>query len=305
MTLERFHRVSKREHCPICEKSDWCLVSNDGATAICMRVDNGRPANCGGWIHILKAPPRRTFIPRRPTCPLPQLFDAARVMSGYRDEFTAEKVGHDIFDSLLEIADDLHLCAADIDRLKVGRSAFNDAWAFPMRDGSGKIVGIRLRRYNSSDKWSVSGSKDGLFYDPDLQPLESVYKGVRGREIVIVEGATDAIAGYTLGLPAVGRSSCNTGVEHLKELCSRLRVNRVTIVADNDPYKSRPGSASRPPTRWRPGLDGAARLAKDLGRLYRIVRPPEKDLRDWLGRNLTPRQFWYLANLKKWRMTCD
>ena len=40
-------------------------------------------------------------------------------------------------------------------------------------------------------------------------------------------------------------------------------------------------------------------------RLYRIVRPPEKDLRDWLGRNLTPRQFWDLANLKKWRMTCD
>ena len=204
--------------------------------------------------------------------------------------------GRDIFDSLGDIQKDLDLLAGDIDRLLVGRSAFHGAWAFPMLDGQGRTVGIRLREYGGSRKWSVAGSRDGLFYDPELEPRDEPCNGVRGRELVVVEGATDCIAGYALGLPCVGRSACSTGVEALRDLCARLLVSRVTIVSDNDEYKFRPDG-----TPWRPGEEGAHALAHRLGRTYRIVTPPKKDLREWLYAGLTSATFWKVASLQPWK----
>ena len=302
--MERFHKVSRREPCPVCGHADWCVVSNDGGTAICFRTESSRPHSKGGWIHVLK----RTLPPMRPVQqvrrPRPQLVDMERVMQGFRAEF--EQYGDkDLFDSLREIAQDLKLGAAEIDRLAVGRSKFYNAWAFPMRDGDGKTVGVRLREYKRGCKWSVAGSKNGLFYDPDMAAAETVSHGTRGREIVIVEGATDCVAGYAIGLATVGRSSCNTGVEHLQRLCERLRVSRVTIVADNDRFKERtthtPGGAPMR-TVWRPGMEGAERLAQDLGRMYRLVTPPKKDLREWLYAGLTAETFDAVADAQKWRM---
>ena len=285
-----WHNVTKREPCPICHKPDWCTVSNDGMMCVCRRVESNHPAKSGmGWIHVLVERPRREFVPRMPKRPKPQLFDAAATMAGYRAEFEAPGGGKDIFDSLLEIANDLDMCAAHIDRLLVGRSAFHGAWAFPMLDGEANCVGIRLREYGGSRKWSVAGSRDGLFYDPQLEPCELMVDGAAvvdstgirwKREIVVVEGATDTIAGYALGLPCVGRSSCGTGAEALKALCRRLRVQSVTIFADNDAYKVRPNGVP-----WRPGIEGAVRLGEALQRPFRIVMLPRKnghkDLRDW------------------------
>lgn len=293
-----WHNVSKREPCPICHKPDWCTVSNDGMMCVCRRVESQHPAKSGmGWVHVLVERPKREYVPRMPQRPKPKLFDAAATMAGFRAEVEMPGGGKDIFDSMLEIANDLNLCAAHIDRLLVGRSAFHRAWAFPMLDGQGKTVGIRLREYGSSRKWSVAGSRDGLFYDPQLEPREAVYNGLAGRELVVVEGATDTIAGYCLGLPCVGRSSCGTGGDMLRDLCSRLKVGRVTIVTDNDPYKLRPDG-----TPWRPGIEGAQKLAQKLGRTFRIVTPPKKDLREWYYAGLTAQTFWQVADLQQWRV---
>jgi len=291
-----WHEVSKREPCPICHKPDWCTVKTNGEVCHCMRVESKHPCGSGGWIHFLIERPKREYVPRMPQRPKPKLFDAAATMAGFRAEFEAPGGGKDIFDSLLEIASDLDMCAADIDRLLVGRSAFHRAWAFPMLNGQGNTVGIRLREYGGSRKWSVAGSSDGLFYDPLLEPREAIYNGLRGRELVVVEGATDCIAGYCLGLPAVGRSSCGTGGDMLRDLCSRLRVGRVTIVTDNDPYKLRPDG-----TPWRPGIEGAQRLAQMLRRTYRIVTPPKKDLREWYYAGLTAETFWMIADLQPFK----
>ena len=293
-----WHNVSKREPCPICHKPDWCTVSNDGMMCVCRRVESPHPAKSGmGWVHVLVERPKREYVPRMPQRPKPKLFDAAATMAGFRAEVEMPGGGKDIFDSMLEIANGLDLCAAHIDRLLVGRSAFHGAWAFPMLDGQGKTVGIRLREYGSSRKWSVAGSRDGLFYDPQLEPREAVYNGLAGRELVVVEGATDTIAGYCLGLPCVGRSSCGTGADMLRDLCSRLKVGRVTIVTDNDPYKLRPDG-----TPWRPGIEGAQKLAQKLGRTFRIVTPPKKDLREWYYAGLTAQTFWQVADLQQWRV---
>ena len=304
--MERFHKVSRREPCPVCGKSDWCVVSNDGGTAICFRTESDRPHDKGGWVHVLKLtlpPMRRDFAPVRR--PRPQLIDMERVMQGFRAEFEGDGAERDVFDSAIEIGAELGMPGAVVDRLVCGRSRFYSAWAFPMRDGDGKVVGVRLREYGGSRKWSVAGSKDGLFYDPELQAAETVSHGMRGREIVVVEGPTDCAAGYAIGLATVGRSSCNTGAGHLKRLCERLRVSRVTIVTDNDSYKERmvhaPGGA---PTRtvWRPGMEGAERLAHDLGRMYRLVTPPRKDLREWLFAGLSADTFQTVADAQRWRM---
>ena len=296
--MGEWRNVSKRDPCPICQKPDWCGVSADGVVCHCMRVPSANVCPSGGWFHFLVERPRRPAMPRRtPKPPVrPRLFDAAAAMASFRAEFEAPGGGRDIFDSLIEVGQDLNLRPADIDRLLVGRSAFHGAWCFPMLDGAGKCVGIRLRRYGSSDKWSVGGSRDGLFYDPELEPREAVYNGVKGRELVVVEGATDCVAGYALGLPCVGRSSCSTGADMLWELCDRLRVQRVTIVSDNDAYKFRPDG-----TPWRPGQEGAQDLARRLGRTYRIVTPPKKDLREWLAAGLTAAAFWMVADLQTWR----
>ena len=289
-------RVSRAHPCIVCGKVDWCGISADGVVCHCMRVESPHPCPSGGWFHFLVERPRRECVPRIPLFPKPQLFNAEITMQGYKAEFEAPGGGRDIFGSLLEIGRDLNLCPADIDRLLVGRSAFHGAWAFPMLDGGGKCVGIRLREYGGSRKWSVAGSRDGLFYDPQIQPREAVYNGLRGRELVVVEGATDCIAGYALGLPCVGRSSCGTGADALKELCARLKVSRVTIVSDNDKYKFRPDG-----TPWKPGAEGAQALARRMGRTYRIVTPPKKDLREWYYAGLTAETFWMVADLQPWR----
>ena len=295
--MNGWRRVSRREPCPICEHGDWCGVSDDGEVCHCMRVESANPCPSGGWFHFLKERPARMPARRGPKPPVrPRMFNAELTMAGFRAEFEAPGDGRDIFDSLIEVGQDLNLRPADIDRLLVGRSAFHGAWAFPMLDGEGRCVGIRLREYGGSGKWSVGGSRDGLFYDPELEPREAEYNGLKGRELVVVEGATDCIAGYALGLPCVGRSACATGVDALRGLCARLGVQRVTIVSDNDDYKFRPDG-----TPWKPGAEGAQALARRLGRTYRIVTPPKKDLREWLYAGLTAETFWMVADLQPWR----
>ena len=290
-------RVSRAHPCIVCGKGDWCGVSADGVVCHCMRVESPHPCPSGGWFHFLKERPKRVEVRRGPKPPVrPRMFNAELTMAGFRAEFEMPGGGKDIFDSLIEVANDLNLRAADIDRLLVGRSAFHRAWAFPMLDGQSQCVGIRLREYGGNRKWSVAGSCDGLFYDTKIQPREEVYNGLRGREIVVVEGATDCIAGYALGLPCVGRSSCGTGADMLRDLCARLKVSRVTIVSDNDKYKFRPDG-----TPWKPGAEGAQALARRMGRTYRIVTPPKKDLREWDDAGLTAETFWMVADLQPWR----
>lgn len=93
--------------------------------------------------------------------------------------------------------------------------------------------------------------------------------------ILIVEGPTDAAAGWELGYNAIGRPSCNQGNSMLVSLM-RLSRQRIVIVADNDG----------------PGLDGAYSLADQLhaySRGVKVVRPiAGKDLREWYRSGLTP-----------------
>ena len=55
VAASKWVRVNRRIPCPVCGKPDWCLISQDGKTAICARIESNKPAgNKGaGWIHTL------------------------------------------------------------------------------------------------------------------------------------------------------------------------------------------------------------------------------------------------------------
>jgi conjugative relaxase-like TrwC/TraI family protein len=51
---QKLVRVKRGRPCPICEKTDWCSVSEDGAVAICMRVPSEHETRNGGYLHLLE-----------------------------------------------------------------------------------------------------------------------------------------------------------------------------------------------------------------------------------------------------------
>jgi hypothetical protein len=273
-------RVDRRNPCPVCGKPDWCGTSEDGGVAVCMRVRSATEAKNGGWVHIVHG---RVLPVRRATGPPPvrvRMFDAAKYHAAIRRAWDGV---------LLDgTALSLGVDADALDRLAPGYDACNRAVGFPMRDADGDVTGIRLRAHDGR-KWSVSGSVDGMFYDPALALGE-------GRELVVAEGVSDTAAAYTLGLAAVGRSSCRTGAALLGALCGRLRPRLVTIVCDRDGW-TRHGAGMA-----RAGVDGAVDLGRSLGRPYRVVVPPVKDLRCWLVDGLTREGFEAFAGCSTVRL---
>jgi hypothetical protein len=129
------------------------------------------------------------------------------------------------------------------------------AWAWPMRNGAGDIAGIRLRN-DEGRKWAVRGSKQGLF----CSSYPAAEKGF------ITEGPTDCAAAISLGFYAVGRPSCLGGTEHLQSMFKRKGVRRAVILADND----------------LPGIQGADRLAGEIGLPTALLLLPAKDVRDFV-----------------------
>ena len=265
-------RVSKNNPCPICNHGDWCYLNDTGDLAFCMRVPSKMKAKSDAWIHFLKA--RDSAVPvRRAPLPVPvrkHVFDAARAHESMRNAWCNEMLDFN--------AVNLNVNMDALERLQPGWDSFSKAVAYPMRDARGAIIGIRLRN-REGKKWAVAGSRDGLFYDPGM------ILGEDG-DLAVCEGPTDTAAAYTLGLNAVGRSSCQTGCEMLKALASRLRAKLITIIADADGWKERPDGS-----KWRPGIEGAIALGNQLGRIHRVVVPPRKDLREWVGHGCTMKEW--------------
>ena len=299
--MGNWHNVSKKEPCPICRKTDWCNLSDDGAVCICHRVESDRLAPSGsGWIHRLRDVEKKVkvrgegeqwkvhFSQAARTPLLHSVLDFGRVHGGYDGDAV-----------LVEgLATALGVDDEALKALEVRFNRFEECWSFPMRDAEGKIVGLRFRELGGSKKWSAKGSKDGLFYAANGFAREDASKS--GRELVIVEGPSDTAAAMSLGLLVVGRSSCQTGAALLRALIRRVRPRIVTVVADNDT----------------PGIKGAELLAGQLvgcqspftgyeARLpvrVLVVPHPYKDLRAWyLSGGLTPKLFADVASAQRWR----
>lgn len=133
-----------------------------------------------------------------------------------------------------------------------------NAWAFPMRDSEGKVIGIRLRN-NEGQKWAVKGSKSGLF-------IPGAYSWIPDGVTYLVEGPTDLAAAMTIGLHAFGRAACIGQESFILEYVRRQKIERLVIVTDND----------------EPGLRGAQKLQAMLPILSCVWIPPTKDIREFV-----------------------
>lgn len=309
---EGFVRVSRAHPCPICGKPDWCTVSADGRVAFCMRLPSGRQAANGAYIHTLRedvppmpvrharagvaALPARAGValPRRPSSPpMPALrADVGRVAKQDRsdaldyimlDPALGEVFGFDVWDAA--------------ERMGVYWSRSQRTMATPMRDAHGRVRGIRYRDVRTGRKWSQTGGGDGLFLPLPL----TTDKG----EVWVAEGMTDTIALNALGIPAIGRSSCNCGTQLLAEAVRLAGVKRLTVVADND------GNRVAMQHITQPGADGALAMAKQLGVPFRLVFPPRrtKDVRGFVlamlgyGLEMVARLVRQWARDAKWQET--
>ena len=297
MSRSDWHNVSRKEPCPICHKTDWCSISNNGEVCVCHRVESPYPTKSGyGWIHRLRDEPkskfggqgeqwrfRHSFVHLTPS-PSPDLSPKAR------DYFAALPTGDIQTRICARLERELGLPRAMLEMHDVRWDSHANAAAFPMRNADGEVTGIRYRQLATGRKWALKGSKDGLFYIPEYIPITD--------EIVVCEGPTDMLAAASVGLNAVGRSSCMTGAAHLREFVRAHRVKHVSIIGDNDKPHDRPDGSW-----WRPGLDGAAKLARDLRVSARIVLPPPhiKDTREWYRSGLLSKTtFLEAASGAKW-----
>ena len=241
MNKSDWQRVSKRRPCPVCGKPDWCVYAGpaEAPTAvICARVESAKRCGEAGWLHVLRtdgpvwAPWKRTL--RRAVRLLAEPANGAPDFAKL-----AEAAARNTPLELLErLADSLGLSAESLRRLGAGWLSGRRAWGFPMRDASGRIVGVRLR-FPNGRKLSVKGGKEGLFIPEGLPP---------GGRLLVCEGPTDCGACLDWGFAAIGRPSCNGGVRHVVEMAQRLRPAEVVVVGDGDA----------------PGRLGAERLASIL-----------------------------------------
>jgi hypothetical protein len=241
-----YTRVSKLNPCPVCKKPDWCRVFGDGWVE-CMRVQSDRPAKSGGWLHwqgqlpIAASPP----LPLRFKSPVPTI-NAPKLMREWRAATTPA--------ALINYGAGLGLSAGALTYVGAAWAEPHQAWAFPMCDGHGNIVGIRLR--NEHGKFAVRGSKQGIF----------IGKAAWYPTLYVCEGPTDTAAAVELGLFAVGRPNCCCGGPDIRIYARRHQCQRVVMISDND----------------KPGLDGARKVGAEIGLPFAVVVPPAKDLREFV-----------------------
>lgn len=257
-------RVKPNDRCTICGKPDYCTYSRELALAHCMRLASPRPSKnrMGGYFHPLSGSTLAALPARKPE-PVRQTIDAPGMMKRWFAETKREQ-----YDSLGE---SLGVSPESLISLKCAFAPEHRAWAFPMRTGDGRVVGIRLRA-NSGRKWSVTGGHEGLFL-PTTKTAATAY---------LPEGPTNLAAILTLGFFGIGRPNNSGGIAQMAATLARLRISRAVILADNDPDRIRPNG-----DRWNPGLDGAKRLSEEIGVPCCVLVLPTKDVRQALQMGMT------------------
>ena len=238
-----FRRVSKASPCPQCGKPDWCTVGDYGV--VCMRVESARPVKNGGWFHAFGAAGGRPLPPPPPRRQPP----AINATALHRAWLAAT-----VPESLAAFASALGLSVAALTAVGAAWAPPHAAWAFPMRDGHGDVVGIRLR--NERGKFAVRGSRQGIFL-ADVPAQKTLF---------VCEGPTDTAAAVELGLFAAGRPNCCCGGLDIRNYARRHKCGNAVVVSDND----------------KPGLDGARKVGGELGLPYAVYVPPAKDLREFV-----------------------
>lgn len=287
----KWHKVSKAHPCPICKKPDWCGVNDDGTMRICMRAPNGHPSKNGGYLYVWEngrwdEPAQRAFLGVPPfrtgkVSPPPPLPPKTAPKWAHKRLSTKEVTDFILGDMQVHLRWDFgvkDICGEDSDFECGTACAFGmyeskshpHCVAIPMRNAAGDPVGIRFRHTLTKAKTSLKNGSDGLFFAPILFKRKV-------DTLIIVEGATDAIALAAVGFDVVGRSSCATGTNAIRELLSIVKPRNLVYVADNDHAKEIAGRMREA------GREGAQKLAKEIKHPYKMISPLNaKDIREYI-----------------------
>lgn len=252
MTWKRVHNLSR---CPICNKHDWCLVATDRSAAICPRVSEGssRYIEGSGYLHVIKWSEK--WIDEEPA-QVVKLPEHNEVLAIQARDFMSRCEPEEID----ELAGRLGVEEESLRLLNVGYMAGRDAWSFPMLRWSKRLTGIRLRpRSNASKKFSMKGSKNGLFIPNNLKISEPIF---------VTEGESDTAALLSCGLNTVGRVGAHGGGRLLGDMLGKDSTVVVCLDRDGAGYK------------------GGYQLSKYLSfycKDVKIMATPLKynDMRDW------------------------
>jgi len=267
-------RVSAKNPCTVCKKTDWCIYGKD--IAICMRVTSERHKMFAdgsiGYLHALDG----SVLHKLPPKPEPKLY----VDSGKIHKEWGERYG---FDSLHYLAKKLGVAKATLELIRCVKAPQHCVWGFPMHNGKGEIIGIRMRHENGR-KWCEPGGHNGLFL-PYCTPQ---------KEVVICEGPTDLAAALHIGLYAIGRFNCSGGVTMINDFIRIQRIKRATIVADVDEDRI-VGEAV-----VNPGIQGAMNLMELIEVPSRCVTLPTKDMREFVVAGGDQKTFKSIADQNVW-----
>ena len=242
--MSDMRRVDKQHPCPGCGSFHWCLLGR--SVYICMRVVSDRiktfKGGETGYVHRYSGEPAQ-LPPANKRVPV---INTRKVLAEWKRAYPNAR--------LPVLAHNLGVSIQSLEALECQLAGgYNHAWCWPMKDGFGNYIGIRIRNL-LGQKWAVTGSQAGIFI-PTMKPE---------RRMFVAEGPTDTAAGLTLGLYAIGRPSCSGGVPHIVDHVKRSRVKEVVIVSDNDT----------------PGIRGAEDLQRWLPVPSCILLLPCKDLRE-------------------------
>lgn len=266
--------------CGACSKPDYCMVNEDSTEFLCMRVSSSKPIplrdGTVGYVHKADGAPVE-YIPQ-PKAEKP-LVDINAAYFGMLQRTKSEWQE--------KLAAQLGVSFSAVRAMGAAWYSSKQAWAFPMRNGVGKVVGIRLRSENGH-KWAMPGSSNALFIPDDDYTEQHVYA---------VEGPTDCMAGFTIGLKVIGRFNNCGGLGDLLDFITHHRVKKMVIIADNDEVKVDKKTGAR---RY-PGTEGAEALSANLPIFTLTLTLPTKDLRAFVKMGGTARMLKALEQSMEWR----
>jgi len=267
--LDDYVRVTRQRPCPLCARTKWCMVSRDDpsspSTAICPRTPSQTVFGEAGYFHRLRPGGGSTQSWAR------KFSLSQHHASPELAEITEASFQRGI-NARARLAKRLHVSEESLRLLHVGWLEDEDypaqwikepgAWTFPMRDATGKVIGVRLRHFDGG-RFAITGSKAALFFEEHLLDTKV-------DQLVVAEGESDTAALLDWGLNVVGRPGCKTGTRHLIRLLRRLRPESLIVVADPD----------------EPGMEGASALAQAARPFVEDVRvmvtpQPHADVRAW------------------------
>jgi hypothetical protein len=215
--LTKYRRVSPDDPCPICGHEKWCLIRNDGVTAICQWVKSGLRRGDAGYLHYLPSKDRKPVTCKESIREYLTTQEVAAFICSLRHNEDEDMIGRQ--------AKIMGLPGSSVLTMQAVYDEDSAALVFPMFDSSLRPVGCRFRRRDGM-KWSLKGGREGLFIAKDRYS---------GSSITITEGPTDAAAAVSLGLSnVIGRPNCAGGTAYICELLEPNKFLPVIIIADPD-----------------------------------------------------------------------